>query len=73
MVFKAISVNVKGGALGRGSAVREYVEVGPISSSLESQISCLVNCGWCPLRSSASDIFARKIGFAVGSLMGFAL
>ena len=39
MVFSEVSVKVEGGSLSGGSAVREYILVGPISSTSESQIS----------------------------------
>ena len=72
MVFNAMSVNAEGGGLGRGSAVRESVDVGPIWSSSESQMICLAKHGWCPRRSSTADFSSRTIGFAVGASVVFA-
>ena len=38
MVFSEVSVKAEGGGIGRGSAVREYIAVGPICSTSASQI-----------------------------------
>ena len=72
MVFREVSVKADGGGLGRGSAVREYIAVGPICSISVSQMSHRANLGWCPLRSSASDLSLRAVTHAMRSPTDFA-
>ena len=49
MVFSKVSVKAEGGGLGKGSAAREYIVVGPTCSTSASQIGCwaIVDGGPC--------------------------
>ena len=66
MVFSEVSVKPDGDGLGRGSAVREYIAVGPICSTSAPQIICRANCGQWPLCSSTSNCL-RAVTLAVWS------